>query len=483
MKKTTLNLSKYILAIFCIATMFPSVKQLSAKANSAQPYWYGTTAFGEVVVSGQSPLVVEKEKLIFNVPEFPKMRYQIAEDFLAYSASATAEYTFYNPSDLDITATLAFPFGEYPSYGKIDRTEYVDDNGKYDVKLNGEIVEKKIRYTWDWDTPNFDIYSEIQKMKTDYLELAFFAPDSPVYKYTYRLSGLDTAQTNLYENEKWQLSFEFDKTKSSFINPIATGVSTTENGLNFQFKADEGKEVELFVIGEEIPLYESKITAFEYTDKSITHILSGETVLIKKEQTTLLDVVMTYCDIKSQDAQMDWYNYCMQEYTREVAEENRIKNGYVKISKYSSPEPMRWYEYQINVPPKSSAVNAITVPIYPTIHNLDGYNKYLAYEYSYLLSPAKTWAEFGAIEIQIHTPYTLTDSIINAFEKTEYGNLLNLDGLPDSELEFELREPKNIEKERKAKAFDCFGCFSATNAIFPVLLLATIFVSIYRRKN
>jgi len=43
------------------------------------------------------------------VQEFPRNYYSTAEEFLAYTGHVTAEYTFYNPADYTVTATLVFP--------------------------------------------------------------------------------------------------------------------------------------------------------------------------------------------------------------------------------------------------------------------------------------------------------------------------------------------------------------------------------------
>ena len=69
------------------------------------------------------------------------------------------------------------------------------------------------------------------------------------------------------------------------------------------------------------------------------------------------------------------------------------------------------------------------------------------YEYTYLLSPASTWKSFGDIDITINTPYYLTESTIDGFEKTEDGYSLHLDCLPEGELIFSLSTEENPTKE------------------------------------
>ena len=82
-----------------------------AYANSAQRHWSGTDVTGAVVTGEDCPIVVERELLTFDVQEFPEQYYPDTDSFLAYTGKVTAEYTFRNPADYTVTATLVFPFG------------------------------------------------------------------------------------------------------------------------------------------------------------------------------------------------------------------------------------------------------------------------------------------------------------------------------------------------------------------------------------
>ena len=89
-----------------------------AYANSAQRHWSGTDVTGAVVTGEDCPIVVERELLTFDVQEFPEQYYPDTDSFLAYTGKVTAEYTFRNPADYTVTATLVFPFGDPPQYGE-----------------------------------------------------------------------------------------------------------------------------------------------------------------------------------------------------------------------------------------------------------------------------------------------------------------------------------------------------------------------------
>ena len=75
---------------------------LPVSANSALQYWEGSDASGVVTTDQDCPVVVGHETLTFTLDDAKE------PDSMDRFA---AEYTFVNPSDLQVTASLAFPFG------------------------------------------------------------------------------------------------------------------------------------------------------------------------------------------------------------------------------------------------------------------------------------------------------------------------------------------------------------------------------------
>ena len=108
---------KVITVIFTVL-LLSAVFVQSTHANSAQRHWSGTDSSGALVKDKSCPLAVDKELLTFDVQELPKNFYSGTEDFLAYTGRVTAEYTFCNPADYAVTATLVFSFGNLPLYGE-----------------------------------------------------------------------------------------------------------------------------------------------------------------------------------------------------------------------------------------------------------------------------------------------------------------------------------------------------------------------------
>ena len=79
---------------------------------------------------------------------------------------------------------------------------------------------------------------------------------------------------------------------------------------------------------------------------------------------------------------------------------------------------MRWYEYTLTLEPGQTLTNTVIAPLYPAIDA--GYTPSI-YTYTYLLSPAKTWAQFGELKIVVNTPYYMTENNQGSFLRTEKG--------------------------------------------------------------
>jgi hypothetical protein len=155
---------------------------------------------------------------------------------------------------------------------------------------------------------------------------------------------------------------------------------------------------------------------------------------------TLYDLAMTNWYAESGIREVDWYNaFTSSLIDRDTPDGVLIYLDYVFNME---SELNRWYKYEITLAPGERIVNTVTAPIYPDI---SARYEPPVYSYTYLLSPAKTWKSFGTLEIVVNTPYYITESSLDGFEKTEGGYKLTLPGLPDSELTFTLCSSENPE--------------------------------------
>ena len=144
--------TKRLLSLSLLFSMLLPMVVLPASANSAEMEWGGTDATGAILTGENCPLTVEHELLTFQIEQFPESYYRAADDFLTYTGSVTAEYTFHNPADYTVNATLVFPFGAVPDYTPIrDRNTNVilssADIEKYEITVDGQTIDRTLRHT------------------------------------------------------------------------------------------------------------------------------------------------------------------------------------------------------------------------------------------------------------------------------------------------------------------------------------------------
>ena len=436
----------------CLILIFGSVLSIPCSANSAQAYWYGTDASGAAVTDEECPIVVEKEILTLDLGEFPRVYYDDADGYLAYSGKVTAEYHFYNPSDYTVTATLLFPFGKEPLYA----AEYYDENGvrvtdvdteKYGVFVNGDKIKAELRHSYleNYQVLNMGDYS-LLPVEDDYQKYADFTPDYPVLACSYTVSGINSVEYRV-------ATTALDIPKNGIQNgnallyiPDQRCLRSSNDGYRVGVDVDNNGSFTVYILGSSTPELPSWTV---YKDRGMFDgdEINGTVTLKETQHLTLYDLALTYWTEQSGVSKLDWYNaFIRQLINAENASYGLINAGEITMSLDS--ELSRWYKYEITLEPGERIVNRVEAPIYPDID--ESYSP-TVYSYTYLLSPAKTWNEFGEFEIRINTPYYVVDSSLGEFDKTKEGYTMHLDSLPrNSELELTISESENPERQRNA---------------------------------
>ena len=406
---------------------------IPSSANSVNTKWNGTDAAGTVISSGDCPVEVTKEVLTFDISQTPSVSgHSVIKNFDAKGSKVTAEYTFYNPSDMEITAQLAFPFGSYPDYAS-EKTEF-------DITVNGEIIDKSVRHTLRTGR-QFNLENDIAGLSDEYISLGFFSPDMLVTAYTYTVVG----------DPEWEVYKAFDIDATDETRQIYYSTHSLrflqENGkTRLGERARINRSVTVYVIGE--PLSEPLEWKL-YSDESLSDdsevVRDVSIQLTSTETLTFRKLAFKYYEKVNGVSKLDWYNAFICSLRYKADDNNNIL--YVNYGMDILDNLMCWYQYEITIPSHASIVNTVTAPMYPDV-NTASYPP--TFTYTYFLSPASKWVYFGELEININTPYYLTSTNIEGFLRTESGYTLTLDGLPDMELEFDLRAEPDFISELKS---------------------------------
>lgn len=479
--------NKIIGVIFTLLSVLLVFESSSASvyANSAQSWWEGVDSSGAIITEEDSPIVVEKEVLTFDLQEFPANYYREVEDYLAYDGKVTASYTFYNPADYTVTAKLRFPFGNIPDYGYIydmetDTQIYNVDTEKYNITINGEVIEKTIRHSLSYPHAQFNLEKDMVLLLDEYVEDVMYYPEQTVTKYTYKISGVD-----LEEYHAANVAFDVEEKMNSTIVffPGQSGGHTQKNG-DMRISAwveENGQRITLYAFGKPFSAA-PKWKCYKNGGVEDKEAISGTVSLESTETFTFEEFALADWEEQFGVSKTDWYNAVIAElredaehYQQPIVQLERYKQGYQGYL-------MRWYEYEVSLEPGERITNIVTAPIYPSIN---GRYAPIVYGYKYLLSPAKTWKEFGELEIHINTPYFLGESSIEGFTKTNDGYTLTLEGLPKGELEFTLCSSENPAKAvipaREYVPTEMIVCISVIGAVF--LVGAGILVVKHKRKK
>jgi len=405
-------------------------------ANSAQTRWTGTDSTGAIVIDEDCPIIVEHELLTFDIAQFPDSHYWEISDYLAYSGSVTAEYTFYNPSDYIVDATLVFPFGAIPDYGDIMHNEIGGslgycDTEKYDITINGVPIEKTLRHTLSFWGNQFDLDEDMAKLHDSFMDDPFYHPDMTVSEYIYLPTDVDT-ETYTAATAAFVLSADSSKSRVYLENQC--GGKVLDSGLQMECWVEPDESFSLYVIGEPLEqMPEWKFYENGACEKEIEGTMISVPVIPTAEPLTLREFLLREYAPDSGILDYDWYNAMVTSLNHSEWAYGGISS--IDVSFNVSNNLMRWYEYEISIGPGERIVNSVSAPIYPSIN---GRYEPPIYEYTYLLSPAQTWSEFGKLDIVINTPYYITESALDGFRRSEQGYELHLDGLPDGELVFTL---------------------------------------------
>ncbi|MGN0806103.1 MAG: hypothetical protein ACI4MC_03615 [Candidatus Coproplasma sp.] len=407
-----------VIALAAVIVAVPTVS-VPAFANSGPPWEEGITSTGIHCVHESSVLQVQSETLTFNIGT-PLYELQEGEKF---NSTVTAEYTFYNPTADTVNTQMAFPIGLVPYYAQ--------DNAKIDkienpITVDGQPVEYSVRHTYG----TYNSFEEdVKKIKDGYYETDFFKVDLLVTEYVFKANLL---------NDLGSATFK-DSATFKVKMPQSTGTrffGNTDGNSNFNYYLYNGEKFSIFVLGNDLDISNLNWSITRYSSLYGREIeVNGSVTLEKKmESTTFKNYVLQGYDSKSEVSEVDFYNAMF-----DLIYTDGVWAGYGTTP--SGNNFTEWYVYETSVEGGGTFKNAVTATLYPTVyHNFSPY----IYEYNYYLSPAKEWASFGNLTVNINTSqymqkcdyYDPADTENSIFQKTETGYSATFTSLPTTELSF-----------------------------------------------
>lgn len=419
MKKNFAGVSLLLALVLAAAP----VSAVSAKANSAPAYWSGADGSG-VIAAEDCPVEVKSELLTLEIPSLPDTQYMTREEFAQYRARVCAEYAFYNPTEEPLEVGLMFPFGAVPEYlsyysPQDGKMVALDDSDRYSVTADGVAVGTELRYTYE------SVAHSVEHLPAAGKEtLGVFREDADCFRYSYTV---DTAGAGGDFFLEIRLSY----------NPARTRILLTDFS---NYELDNGDLVLFlylgridplcfYAVGEKPQVLYTKVTAENYP--SDDHSFMENATVVPDGEPTLVPFgawIEATRPIFGQIGEIDWFNAAIG--YLEAYEDGSVGLAHFVPEEISSLSLMRWFSYSLTIPAGGTVVNRVTAPLYPDIAGSD-------YRYRYLLSPARGWAKFGSLTVEVNTPYLLRETSLS-LEKTETGYRFERQGLPLGELSFSI---------------------------------------------
>ena len=465
-KSVLFTIITIFVAIIIIATVLVFPERV-ADANSAQRYFEGIDSTGALVDMENCPIVVDKEDLDFYIEYTDDAP---SRDELYYAARfgyVTATYTFRNPSENTINMDVVFPYGYAPKGDDIVEKEC-------SVKVDGEDIAWKKRYTLK-EYYRFNAVEDMQLIKDGFDQDEYFYTDKKVYKYVYSVNDDVNGR---------KLEFQFNTSDRKIVTDYYSysGSSTCTLYVDTVGK----QELTFYVIGEDIDLAASEETV-------INEQKGGHLTLVSRTEQTFGDELAFINRPKDSDiSDVDWYNALSSkfDYVRNVTAFSPQYLTVLGMDGYNGGyELFRWCQYTLSIAPGQSVVNAVTVPLFPSV---DEYYDPDVYEFTYYLSPATTWAGFKDLTVNIHTNGYVLKYQDKGFEKVDGKYTYHSDTLPSGELTFKVcKEEKPTTQYGSvissvitvlAKAIG-FGVLLPVSIILIVIVIIVIVKAVKRKKK
>lgn len=406
---------KRILSLITVLVLLASFL-CTATANSAIKSWRGVRGEALFPVE-QCPVKVLREKLTLRIHAFPAPN-------ASGDADVTAEYTLRNPLEEEIRVRLMFPVGQ--AY------DYINADGRYSVTVNGEKTSVIRRFSYP-KYSDFHTQEEMSKLQDGFFTDAFWRPELHVTEYGFTIADApEGAAVKLtYRGEYPALLFAPDGQE------IYASAVPEASALQFYAVGD----FRVAVFGGEAQSFDCVLIDGD-TDAPLQDVRWEQT---ERGTDTMRAFLKAYAPKDSPISETDRYNAAVQ-WLRQFSQDSpqgRLLSADPDLF-FEDHSFMEWYEYSLAFAPGETLVNTVTAPFSPDV---DGRYEPAKYDYTYLLSPAAGWADFGGLDVEIQTPYFLLDSSIPGFTKTDSGWRLHTDGLPEKELKLTLSE---TEKPKRA---------------------------------
>ena len=446
-----------LIAVAVLSSVFIFVPEGVASANSAWNSYDGVDSVGAIVKGGNCPIVVDREDLTFDIYQSDVGIFY--DEYESPTGKVSAKYTFRNPTDITAKVGLIFPFGYAPEHYEYATDKDKDNKKYYSVNADGADIPKRIRNTYkqrreNYDIVQFDLDTDVEYLSEDYIENDELKKDTKVYKYVcHAKDGYDIPQ----KVSVWWIDDGEGKVFCNYSNYDEYGYYAYER---VYVKCDENGDA-VFYSTQDISS-SLMIKDAGYKDRVLDYEVAGED--------TLFNAVMSTYDEGNGVEEADWYNSFVARYYKCKTFIN---------TDFKVEDRFRWYDYTLEFAPYQTIVNEVVAPLYP--HVTRKYTPRL-HNYTYLLSPAKSWASFGEFHLRINTDMYVKNASVGKLKKHKGYYEYSCQGLPDGELTFSMcKSPAPITRSAWW-GLVITGIALAITSVIWIPIIAVVIVKVRKKR-
>ncbi len=402
----------------------------------------------DLITKETTPLILDDEKITFNVNIDDKMVYEKVSD---YKNNLKIDYRFFNDTNADIEATfyqcMRKPSSVEFKYFDENKKDfvYLDDKELYSIPINGTY-----RYVYDLNKANNKLVSSI---RDSYIYSDFLNNETPIYKYTFKVESADAKYVtydfkDVYGSDVYSQFFGYNNFSYSFST------------YTCYFNVLEDNTFVVYFIND---LSDSFLnTCKVYDNKS--NILNNISIL-KKETQKFEDFVFKYYDEEKGVSKLDYNNAIYDK----INERNGIYNDIGFFNIYDSL--VCFYEFNVTVSKNGFNIFSITRPVYPQISKF--YSPSIVHSYNFNFNNL-SFKEIQSRSIKIKT----NSFIINSgFEDINDDEFIKIDSKMDV-ISFNISNDPNPVSDFN-RFFDSIFIIAIVASIFffgimPIFLIGMI---------
>ncbi|MBQ7380083.1 MAG: hypothetical protein IJW70_10460 [Clostridia bacterium] len=398
--KTGMTVGAFAILLLCALGVMPVF------SIAILPY-AGVESFGIYPAGGASCLQVEQLCVTYDLQDFPEKEFESRESFLAYSASVTSEYVFYNPTNQSVMQQMLVPCGALPiGAGHLysDQAGLVNPQA-YSVTADGQKIDYELRYSYVYHNQRvcdgaygllYDAWGKTgPALSDDLLEHQFLSPDLPVTVYTYTYDG--AKQQGAEELMVYSEPIRPDPSSCWVLAEGISYASRSEEGYLMAARVSTDEVFRMYVLGASMDAVEWK------SDAGISMTLTDTSSI------TLYDLAMQHYNAQSGVSRTDWYNAVLTMLQTETFEgivdppETDMTEEGIDLTQYLQC----WLTYELTLAPGGRVTNAVSATVIPEISATYTPEVYC---YAYDTQSFSCWDRMGQVTVTVNTLLEITDA-------------------------------------------------------------------------